>query len=283
MRPHRRARELKQNFASVAIACLRSRLARRLSSLEDRVVLVTGAAGAVGSATVDAIIEAGGRVLAVDADPDALQRAFVSDAVDTAVLDVTSEQDWERTASYVANEWGRLDGLVTCAAIMHGDDGDLEAMSQKAWELTHAVNTTGAMLASRAALALMRPLRRGVIIHVSSIAASRGSATAQVAYTTSKGAVAALTRELAVAYAPVGIRVNAIAPGLLDSPLTHDLVAVPSELARRLAHIPMGRLGLPHEVAAATTWLLSDAAAYVTGTELVVDGGLSAAFTTGRE
>ena len=150
-------------------------------------------------------------------------------AVDTEAgaimaLDVSAEQDWRRFAAYATERWGQLDGLVTCAAIIHSGDGDLEHVDRDAWERTHAVNVTGAMLASRTAVALMRPHGTGSIVHLSSIVATRGSVTSQLAYTTSKGAVTALTRELAVAYAPLGIRVNAVMPGLLATPLTAALV-----------------------------------------------------------
>ncbi len=123
----------------------------------------------------------------------------------------------------------------------------------------------------------------GSIVHVSSVVATRASSTAQLAYTASKGAVSSISRELAVAYASAGIRVNSIAAGLLETALTAPLVAEPSELARRLAHIPLGRLGRADEVANACVWLLSDESSYMTGAELTVDGGLSAAFLTGRE
>jgi NAD(P)-dependent dehydrogenase (short-subunit alcohol dehydrogenase family) len=254
-----------------------------VTSLKDRIILVTGAAGAVGSATVTAVLKEGGRVIAADTEGAALQELGDADDVDATTLDVTSEQAWTRLTEKISDIWGRLDGLVTCAAIMHPDDGALESLNRQVWDRTQGINATGVMLASRAAITLMQPPRRGAIVHVSSITASRGSATAQMAYTASKGAVNALSREMAVAYAPHGIRVNTISPGLLATPLTSALVAEPRELARRLAHIPLGRLGFPDEIATAATWLLSDASAYITGTNLVVDGGLSAAFITGRE
>lgn len=253
------------------------------SSLAGQLTVVTGAAGAVGSATVKAIVEVGGEVLALDSDGGGLRHSFDSEAVSTATVDVSNELEWARIASLIADRWGRLDGLVTCAAILHPQDGDVEAITRQAWDRTYAVNVTGAILASRVAIPLMRERGRGAIVHVSSVVARRGSATPQVAYTSSKGAISSLTRELAVAYASAGIRVNSVAPGLLETPLTADLVSKPQELARRLAHIPMARRGHPREVGAAVAWLLSDAAAYVTGAELVVDGGLSAAFVTGHE
>jgi NAD(P)-dependent dehydrogenase (short-subunit alcohol dehydrogenase family) len=255
-----------------------------MGTLKDQIILVTGAAGAVGSATVRAIVESGGRAIAVDTNARSLQKLFVDESsVEPATLDVASEEGWATLGTAISDSWGGLDGLVTCAAVLHPDDGSLGSLTREVWDQTQAINATGAMLASQAAVVLMRNRGGGSIVHVSSITATRGSLTAQMAYTASKGALNALSREMAVAYAPDAIRVNTISPGLLDTALTSELVAAPRELARRLAHIPLGRLGLPSDVAEAAIWLLSDASTYVTGADLVIDGGLSAAFVTGRE
>jgi NAD(P)-dependent dehydrogenase (short-subunit alcohol dehydrogenase family) len=254
-----------------------------MSALSSRIVLITGAAGGVGAATVEAVCRAGGHVIAVDVNESALRRVAGTDAVQTTTLDVGDESAWRRLAEQIDDSWGRLDGLVTCAAVLHAEDGGLESVSHNAWSRTLDINVKGVMLASRAALPLMRAAGRGSIVHIGSITASRGSATAQMAYTTSKGAVESLAREMAVAYAGHGVRVNTVAAGLIETPLTAGLIAAPEELARRLAHIPMGRLGRPQEIAQAATWLLSDDASYVTGATLAIDGGLSAAFVTGRE
>jgi NAD(P)-dependent dehydrogenase (short-subunit alcohol dehydrogenase family) len=254
-----------------------------MKPLHERIVVVTGAAGAVGSATARAVAEAGGCVLATDVRECDVRDALDTRVIETMGLDVTSEDAWDGLAKRVRATWGRLDGLVTCAAVLDPQDADIESVPRDVWEQTQAVNSTGVMLASRTAVALMRQRQTGSIVHLGSIVANRGSATSQVAYAASKGAASALTRELAVACAPLGIRVNAVVPGLLAASLTAGLVASSTELARRLAHIPMGRLGDPQEVAAAAAWLLSDEASYVTGTELVVDGGLQASFVTGHE
>lgn len=222
-------------------------------------------------------------MIAVDLDGPALREMHRTDSVEVTKLDVTDDDAWQRLTRHISSTWERLDGLVTCAAVMHHQDGPLESISRETWDNTQAINATGVMLASRTAVSLMKPAGRGAIVHIGSITASRGSAIAQMAYTASKGAVRALSREMAVAYAPHGIRVNTIASGLLGTRLTSDLVAQPRELGRRLTHIPMGRLGLPEEIAAAAIWLLSDASSYITGTSLAVDGGLSAAFVTGHE
>lgn len=252
------------------------------SLLKDRLVLVTGAAGAVGSTTVRAVLDAGGRVIATDIDEAGLS-AIRSNRVQRVQLDVTNDEDWTALMSAVRRAPTALYGLVTCAAVLEHHDGDLDSMDPAAWQRTLAVNAEGVIAASRVAVELMTEQDKGSIVHVSSIVGSRASSVAQLAYTASKGAVSAISRELAVAYASRGIRVNSVAAGLLETPLTAPLIAEPAELARRMAHIPLGRLGRPEEVARACVWLLSDESSYVTASELVVDGGLSSAFVTGRE
>lgn len=247
-----------------------------LSDLHGRTYLVTGAAGAVGGAVVDLILSRGGSVVAVDALPVEHRPRLLP-----VVLDVSDRGGWMALRARLTEDVGRLDGLVTCAAVMEPLDGGVRAVALSAWDRTLQVNLTGALLASQAAVELAT--ERAVIVHVGSVVASRASATAQLAYTSTKGAVAAMSRELAVECAPRGIRVNTLVAGVLATPLTASLVDNPAELRRRLAHIPLGRLGHAREIAQAAIWLLSDDASYVTGTELVVDGGLSAAFVTGRE
>jgi NAD(P)-dependent dehydrogenase (short-subunit alcohol dehydrogenase family) len=253
-----------------------------MMAIKGQLVLVTGAAGAVGSAVVRAVELAGGHVLATDNDEDRL-KAIGSDATERMRVDVTEQDDWVAVAGTIRERGRPLVGLVTCAAVFDDGDGDLTNISDEAWQTTLAINAYGVLTASRMAVPLMATHGKGSIVHVSSVVASRSSSTAQLAYTASKGAVSAMSRELAVAYATQGIRVNSIGAGLLDTPMTSAVVSSPTELARRLTHIPLGRLGRPDEVAAACSWLLSDASSYVTGTELMVDGGLSSAFVTGRE
>ncbi len=253
-----------------------------MSVLANRLVLVTGAAGAVGAATVRAVVSAGGQVIATDIDEERLCSVVATEARRIR-LDVRDEAGWADIANTITSGPTNLYGLVTCAAVMDIHDGDLSRMSAAAWQDTLAVNAQGAIAASRVAIELMANSGGGSIVHVSSIVGTRGSSTAQLAYTASKGAVSAITRELAVTYASAGIRVNSVAAGLLDTPLTASLVARPPELLRRVTHIPLGRLGRPDEVASACVWLLSDASSYVTAAELNVDGGLSSAFVTGRE
>jgi len=247
-----------------------------VTRLDGRNYVVTGAAGAVGSEVVDLILCRGGSVVAVDELPVDHRPGLLA-----VLLEVSDPDAWAALRARLAADVGRLDGLVTCAAIIDPLDGGIDDVATSVWHRTLQVNLTGALLASQTTVALAA--ERAAIVHIGSVVAHRGSATAQLAYTSSKGAVTAMSRELAVECAPRGIRVNTLVAGLLATPLTASLVEDPIELGRRVAHIPLGRLGGAREVAHAAVWLLSDDASYITGTELVVDGGLSAAFVTGRE
>lgn len=245
--------------------------------LRDRVVLVTGAAGGIGGAVTRAAIAAGARVLGVDRDLGTLPEILPED--DLFAVDVGEWDAWERVEQEIGSRFGCLDGLVSAAAIMHPQDGDVLHIDQKVWRETLQSNLTGALLASRVAVRLMR--EGGSIVHLASTVAHLGSAEPQLAYTASKGGILALARELAVAHASSGIRVNLVSPGLVSTPLTSHLVADDQALERRLAHIPLRRLGEPEEIAEAVVWLLSQASQYVTGAEIIIDGGMTAAFLTG--
>lgn len=246
--------------------------------LGDRVVLVTGAAGGIGAAVARAAIAAGARVLGVDRDLGTLPEILPED--DLFVIDVGEWDAWERIRQEIGSRFGRLDGLVSAAAIMHPRDGDVHDIDQEVWRETLQSNLTGALLASRVAVRLMEE-SGGSIVHLASTVAHLGSAEPQLAYTASKGGIVALARELAVAHASSGIRVNLVSPGLVSTPLTSHLVSDEQALERRLAHIPLRRLGEPEEVAEAVVWLLSEASRYVTGAEIIIDGGMTAAFLTG--
>jgi NAD(P)-dependent dehydrogenase (short-subunit alcohol dehydrogenase family) len=248
--------------------------------LEDQIVLVTGAAGAIGQAVMKGACAAGARVIGVDRDLQGLDEVLPEK--DLFAIDVGEWDAWEPVTAEIASRFGRLDGMVCAAAVMHPQDGDALQVDAEAWEQTLQSNLTGALLSSRAAVALMAD-GGGSIVHLSSTVAHLGSADAQLAYTASKGGIVALARELAVAYAPKGIRVNLVSPGLISTPLTRHLVSDQDALQRRLAHIPLHRLGEAEEVAESALWLLSRASRYVTGAEILVDGGMSAAFLTGHE
>jgi NAD(P)-dependent dehydrogenase (short-subunit alcohol dehydrogenase family) len=253
-------------------------------SMNSKTILVTGASGAVGGAVCERVAELGGRVLAIDStlsrmSPTTTQAIHASSGT-RREMDVGDETAWLGVAESLC----AVDGLVTCAAVIAPEDRGVDSSSLGAWDETLRVNLIGVWLACRAVILAMRAHGRGgAIVNIGSIVARVGSATSQPAYTSAKGGVLALSRELAVAHARDNVRVNVISPGLLATSLTRPLVTDAGELQRRLTHIPVGRLGLPSDIAGTATWLLGDEAAYITGVDLPVDGGLTAAFVTGRE
>lgn len=253
-------------------------------NLTGRTVLVTGAAGAVGGSVCRHIDKAGGRLIAVDSDLGKLDPVVVEKILarggSVHELDVGDENTW---IIHLAGVLSPIDGLVTCAAVIDIAPNPGEP-SRSAWDHTINATLTGVWLACAAVIPHMRAHGRGgSIVNVGSVVAHLGSATAQPAYTSAKGGVLALSRELAVANAAENIRVNVVSPGLLDTYLIRKLIASDEELRRRLTHIPLGRLGVPTDVATTVVWLLSAEASYITGADIPVDGGLSAAFVTGRE
>jgi len=165
---------------------------------------------------------------------------------------------------------------------MHPRDGGAEVLEEAVWDYTMDVNLKSVWLSCRAAIPALRRAGGGSIINNASITALVGSSISQLAYTASKGGVVALSRELAVIYAYEGIRVNALCPGPIDTKLLENALNTDEKRRLRLAHIPMGRLGYPNEIAHAALWLASDDSSFATGIELVVDGGIKAAFIVSR-
>jgi len=170
--------------------------------------------------------------------------------------------------------------LYNNAGIFPADDGGVLDTPQETWRRVMAVNLEGVWLGCKAGIPAMLESGGGAIVNVASFVALMGAATAQIAYTASKGGVLAMTRELAVEYARRGIRANALCPGPIQTPLLEELLADPDRRARRMVHIPMGRLGRAEELAKAALFLASDDASFMTGAALVVDGGITAAYVT---
>lgn len=253
--------------------------------LAGKVVLITGGANGVrgrlmgfGGAFAWMAAREGAAVVVTDVDEQAgaltaSQIAGTGAAASFARLDVTSSAQWGRVVEDVLGAHGRLDVLVTAAGIQALCD--IQETSDEIWERAMAVHSTGTFLGIRAAAPAMRRAGGGSIVNVSSIAAMVGSPS-NTAYHAAKGAVRSLTKAAAVQLAPDRIRVNSIHPGYADTPFTTGPFSEPGALERRLANVPMGRLGTADEVACAILYLASDESAYVTGTELVVDGGLLA-------
>ncbi len=243
--------------------------------LEGKVAVVTGGASGIGRETARRFAEEGARVCVVDlADEPGEEIASEIDGL-YAHADVTSAEDVQRVYREAAGRFGGLDVLFNNAGISPPDDDSILETDLDAWQRVQDVNLKSVYLCSRAALRHMVPRGKGAIINTASFVAVLGSATSQISYTASKGGVLAMTRELGVQFAREGIRVNALCPGPIATPLLMELFAKdPERAARRLVHVPMGRFGKAEEIAAAVVFLASDDASFITGQVLNVDGGI---------
>jgi NAD(P)-dependent dehydrogenase (short-subunit alcohol dehydrogenase family) len=253
--------------------------------LDGKVALVTGAANGIGRASSLRFAAEGARLVCVDLDGDGAARTVteVEGAGGSAIAvtaDVSSAADNERMVAEAEQAFGRLDVLFLNAGIMHHRDDDAVNTDEDVWDLTMAVNAKGVYLGCKAGIPALRRAGGGSIVNTASFVAVMGAATAQLAYTASKGAVLALTRELAVVHAREGIRVNALCPGPLRTELLMSFLDTDVKKQRRLVHVPMGRFGEADEMADAALYLASDESSYVTGTTFMVDGGLTAAYVT---
>jgi NAD(P)-dependent dehydrogenase (short-subunit alcohol dehydrogenase family) len=253
--------------------------------LKGRTVIVTGAGRNLGRASAELFAEEGAAV--VVADLNAKDAEAVADAIRSkggkahaVATDVTSEKSCEAMVAAAEKQFGALHGIFNNAGIIApGDEGPVET-PLASWEKTIAVNLTGVFLGCKAAIPAMLRAGHGTIVNMSSMTAFVGSATPQLAYATSKGGVIALTQEVAMIYARKGIRANALCPGPVRTELIAHLVADPVALERRRVHMPLGRFGEPREIASAALFLMSDESSYMTGQSLLVDGGITRAYTT---
>lgn len=253
--------------------------------LADKVALITGAGSGIGLETARRFAAEGAAVVAVDLDAEAAARTAdeltASGARALAVrADVASDDDSARMVDAAESTFGRLDVLFNNAGISHARDDDAVSTELDVWELTMAVNARGVFLGCKHGIPALRRAGGGSIINTASFVAVLGAATPQIAYTASKGAVLAMTRELAVVHAREGIRVNALCPGPLRTELLMKYLDTEEKRQRRLVHVPMGRFGEAAEIAQAVVFLASDESSYVTGSTFLVDGGITAAYVT---
>lgn len=256
-----------------------------MARLDGKVAIVTGGGSGIGQVTAKLFASEGGRVAVADIRGD--QAASTAAAITalggqaTAItVDVTNEDQVHAMVERAVNTFGGLHVLVNNAGIFPDDDGGVLDTPPSTWDFVMDVNLKGVWLGCRAAVPAMLASGGGSIVNVASFVALMGAATAQVAYTASKGGVLSFTRELAVEYARQGIRANSLCPGPIETPLLAELLADPGRRQRRLVHIPIGRFGRPEEIARAALFLASDEASFVTGSSMVVDGGITAAYVT---
>jgi len=253
--------------------------------LEGKAAFITGAASGIGRQSALRFAAEGALVAVVDVNADGASTVAneVVEAGGKAIAlraDVSSEDEVAAAVADAEEAFGRLDVVFNNAGIMHDDDGDAEATEETVWDLTMDINLKGVWFGCRHGIPALRRSGGGSIINTASFVALVGAATPQLAYTASKGAVLAMTRELSVIHARENIRVNALCPGPLRTELLMSFLDTEEKRQRRLVHVPMGRFGEASEIAEAALWLASDESSYVTGTDFSVDGGLTAAYVT---
>ena len=253
--------------------------------LKDKVALITGGGSGIGRQSALLFSREGAAILVVDVNDQAGQETvqMLKQAGGRAAYcraDVSKANDCQQMVAAAEREFGKLNVLFNNAGIMHSKDDDAIATDEAVWDLTLDINGKGVFLGCKFGIPALRRAGGGSIINTASFVARLGAATPQIAYTASKGAVLAMTRELAVIHARENIRVNALSPGPLKTELLMSFLDTEKKKQRRLVHVPMGRFGEAHEIAQAALWLASDESSYVTGTEFLVDGGLTAAYVT---
>ena len=256
-----------------------------MGRLEGKVAVITGAAGGMGREAALLFCAEGARVCVADVDRQGGEEtaAGAGDAFFFEV-DVADSSSVEAMYAATADRFGGIDVLYNNAGIAPGDDASILETDPAAWDRVQAVNTRGVYLCCKHGIPHLLERGGGSVINVASFVALLGAATSQISYTASKGAVLAMTRELGVQFARRGVRVNALCPGPVETPL---LLAIwgddPAAAQRRLVHIPMGRLAQPREIVNAALFLASDESSYVNAATFVVDGGISSAYVTPEE
>ena len=252
-----------------------------MQRLQDRVAVVTGAGSGIGLASARRLAAEGAIVVAVDIDEAAGKAAAEETGGTFLAADVANSGDVQQLYAAVIERHGQVDIAFNNAGISPPEDASILTTGLDAWRRVQEVNLTSVYLCCKHVLPHMRRRGKGSIINTASFVAVLGAATSQISYTASKGGVLAMSRELGVQFARDGIRVNALCPGPVSTPLLRELFAKdPERAARRLVHVPMGRFGEPEEIAAAVAFLASDDASFITASQFLVDGGISGAYVT---
>jgi NAD(P)-dependent dehydrogenase (short-subunit alcohol dehydrogenase family) len=245
-----------------------------MGRLEGKVAVITGAAGGIGAATVEAFQREGAKVVGVD-----LVEGAPGDLA--LAVDVTEEFAVQQMYAQVAEEFGRIDILFNNAGISPDDDTSVLETTLEAWQRVQDVNLKSVFLCCKHGIPHLLNSGGGSVINTASFVAKMGAATSQISYTASKGGVLALSRELGVQFARNNVRVNALCPGPVDTPLLQELYAHdPEAAARRMVHVPMGRFARAREIANAVLFLASDDSSFITATDFLVDGGIAGAYVT---
>jgi NAD(P)-dependent dehydrogenase (short-subunit alcohol dehydrogenase family) len=243
--------------------------------LAGKIAVITGTASGIGAESARLFEREGATVVGIDLDAEQAVGGL------TIAADVADEEGVRAAMATVVEEYGRIDVLMNNAGINPTDDGSVLETSLESWQRVQDVNLRGVFLCCKHGIPHLLEAGGGSVINVASFVAVMGAAVSQGSYTASKGAVLALTRELGVEFAARGVRVNALCPGPVNTPLLKELFSKdPERAAKRLVHIPMGRFGEPEEIASAALFLASDESSFITASSFMVDGGLSSAYLT---
>ena len=256
-----------------------------MGRLDDKVALITGAGSGIGRESALLFAREGAAIVSVDLNEGSAKETarMIEDAGGRAIgirADVALPEDSEEMVAKAESAYGKLNVLFNNAGIMHSDDDDAINTTEHVWDLTMDINAKGVFFGCKYGIPALQRAGGGSVINTASLVAFMGSAAAQVAYTASKGAVLAMTRELAIVHARENIRINALCPGPLRTELLMKFLDTEEKLQRRLVHIPIGRFGEAKEIASAALWLASDESSFMTGSEFVIDGGITAAYVT---